>query len=124
VTMQGRGRPRGATNSSGCLSWFLIFAVALYYGVNIGEVYLRYYRLVDALDSQARLASAIDNGTIGRRIAAAVDDIGLPDSASNIVITRSADPRQIKIETSYSEHVHLPLFDHTFAFHPTATQPL
>jgi hypothetical protein len=114
---------RGAS-SSGCLLWLLFFVATLYYGVNIGEVYLRYYRLVDELDSQARVASALDNGTISRRIAAAVDEIGVPDSAARVLITRSTDPRQIKIETVYSEHVHLPLFDHTFAFHPTAIQPL
>jgi hypothetical protein len=118
-----RATRRGAS-SSGCLWWLLFFVATLYYGVNIGEVYIRYYRLVDELDSQARLASALDDGTIGRRIAAAVDEIGLPDTTSHILITRSADPRQIKIETAYSEHVHLPLFDHTFAFHPTAIQPL
>ena len=114
---------RGAS-SSGCLWWLLFLVAALFYGVNIGEVYLRYYRLVEELDSQARLASALDNDTIGRRIAAAVDEIGLPDSTSRVLITRSSSPRQIKIETAYSEHVHLPLFDHTFAFHPTAIQPL
>ena len=116
-------RRRGAS-SSGCLLWLLFFVATLYYGVNIGEVYIRYYRLADELDSEARVASALDNGTIGRRIAVAVDEIGLPDSASQVLITRSSDPRQIKIETAYSEHVHLPLFDHTFAFHPTAVQPL
>jgi hypothetical protein len=117
-------RSRRGASSSGCLWWLLVLVAALYYGVNIGEVYVRYYRLVDEMDSQARLASAIDNGTIGRRIVAAVTDIGLPDSAGNVVVTRSVDPRQIKIESSYSEHVHLPLFDHIFVFHPSATLPL
>jgi len=28
------------------------------------------------------------------------------------------------IETEYSESVDLPLFNHTFNFHPKATQPL
>jgi len=114
---------RGAS-AVGCLLWLLFFVAALYYGVNIGEVYVRYYRLQDELDSQARLASAIDNGTIGRRIAAAVDDIGLPDSAGNVTIWRSTDPRQITIETAYSERVNLPFFDHTFTFHLKATEPL
>jgi hypothetical protein len=118
------GRRRRGASSSGCLWWLLVLVATLYYGVNIGEVYVRYYRLVDEMDSQARLASAIDNGTIGRRIVAAVEDIGLPDSAGNVVITRSAEPREIKIESSYSEHVHLPLFDHIFVFHPSATLPL
>ena len=114
---------RGA-GTTGCLFSLLIFVALLYYGVNIGEVFFRYYRLLDEMDSQARLASALDNGTIQRRLAAAVQDIGLPDSAARVVVRRSTSPRQISIETAYSETVNLPFFNHTFAFHPTATQPL
>jgi len=114
---------RGAT-TTGCLFSLLIFSACLYYGVNIGEVYFRYYRLVDEMDSQARLAPGLDNGTIQRRIAATAQDIGLPDSAGRVVVLRSMSPRQITIETDYSETVELPFFLHTFAFHPRATQPL
>jgi hypothetical protein len=103
----------------------LIFVAVLYYGVNIGEVWFRYYRLVDEMQTQARLAAAIDDGTIRRRIQAAVENIGLPDSAGRrVVVRRTASPRQIVIETRYSESVSLPLFHHTFVFNPKATQPL
>ena len=34
------------------------------------------------------------------------------------------DEVQVTIETAYSETVTLPFFNHTFAFHPTSTQPL
>ena len=115
---------RGASNT-GCLLSLLILVALLYYGVNIGELYLRYYRLVDAMDTQARVAAALDNGTIHRRIVDAIDDIGLPEAATeNLAITRTPSPRQITIETEYSESVHLPLFDHTFHFHPKATESL
>jgi hypothetical protein len=115
---------RGAS-SSGCLFSLLIFVGLLYYGVNIGEVYFRYYRLKDEMQTQARLAAALDDGTIRRRIQAAVEDIGLPDSAgTRLIVRRTAMPRQILIETRYSEAVSLPLFNHSFSFHPKATQPL
>jgi hypothetical protein len=115
---------RGAS-STGCLVSLLIFVAVLYYGVNIGEVYFRYYRLLDEMQSQSRIAAALDDGTIRRRIQAAVQEIGLPDSAgARIVIRRTAMPRQIQIETRYGETVHLPLFTHTFNFSPRATQPL
>jgi hypothetical protein len=118
-----RAGARGAS-STGCLFSLLIFVALLYYGVNIGEVFFRYYRLVDELDSQARIASVLDNGTIQRRVAAAVEEIGLPDSAGRIYVRRSASPREITIETVYSETVDLPFFNYTFAFHPKATQRL
>jgi hypothetical protein len=123
VTVRGEGR-RGAS-TMGCLVSLLVLVAVLYYGVNIGEVYFRYYRLTDEMRTQARLASAIDNGTIQRRIAMAIQEIGLPEAASsNLQITRSAAPRQITIETDYSESVRLPLFNHTFQLHPKATAPL
>lgn len=115
---------RGAS-SGGCLFSLLIFVALLYYGVNIGEVFFRYYRLKDEMQTQARLAAALDDGTIRRRIQAAVEDLGLPDSAgTRLIVRRTAMPRQILIETRYSEAVSLPLFNHSFSFHPKATQPL
>ena len=116
---------RGAS-SAGCLLSLLIFVAVLYYGVNIGEVYFRYYRLVDEMQTETRIASGLDDGTIRRRIQAAIEDIGLPDSAggNRLQILRTASPREIVIETRYSESVSLPFFNHSFAFHPRATQPL
>jgi hypothetical protein len=102
----------------------VVFVAALYYGVNIGEVYFRYYRLLDEMDSQARIAAGLDNNTIARRIATAVKEIGIPDSAARVVVRRTPSPREITITTDYSESVDLPFFKHTFVFHPKATQPL
>ena len=119
------GRNRRGASRMGCLFSLLIFFGALYYGVNIGELYFRYYRLVDEMGTQARVASALDDGTIRRRIEAAVQEIGLPEDAStNLTVARTPSPREITIETEYRESVHLPLFDHTFTFHPKATEPL
>jgi len=122
VTRFPRGR-RGAT-STGCLVSLLFLVGALYYGVNIGELFFRYYRLLDEMQTEAQLAPSLDDGTIRRRIQAAAQDIGLPPEAQQIKIVRRASPREIVIETEYSESVDLPLFNHTFNFHPKATQPL
>ncbi|HKE92137.1 MAG TPA: hypothetical protein VKB45_17515 [Gemmatimonadales bacterium] len=118
-------RDRRGASTIGCLLSLLVLVAVLYYGVNIGEVYFRYYRILDEMQSQARVAAALDNGTIQRRIASAIQEIALPDDASsNLQITRSASPRQITIETEYAETVKLPLFVHTFHLHPKATEPL
>src|SRR3989454_11653913 len=87
------GRRRGAS-STGCLFSLLIFVAALYYSVNIGEVYFRYYRLLDEMQTQARLASALDDGTIQRRLQAAVQEIGLPDAAGNVRVVPRGAPRR------------------------------
>jgi len=118
------GSRRGAS-SSGCLLSLLLFVAALYYGVNIGEVYFRYYRLLDEMQTETRIASGLDDGTIRRRIQAAIEEIGVPNAAgSNLVIRRTAFPREIVIETRYGESVSLPFFNHTFSLHPRAVQPL
>src|SRR5213075_2155334 len=117
------GSRRGAS-SSGCLVTLLLFVAALYYGVNIGEVFFRYYRLLDEMQTQAQLALSLDDGTIRRRIQAAAQDIGLPAEAQQIRIARRVSPREIVIETEYAETVTLPLFTHSFTFHPKASQPL
>src|SRR5262247_3461580 len=102
----------------------LIFVAVLYYGVNIGEVYFRYYRLLDEMQTEAHLSAGLDDGTIRRRIQAAVEEIGVPDSAGGrqLQVRRTESPREIVIETRYSETVSLPFFNHHFAFHPRTTQ--
>ncbi|OLC07341.1 MAG: hypothetical protein AUH41_10655 [Gemmatimonadetes bacterium 13_1_40CM_66_11] len=119
------GSRRGAS-SSGCLLSLLIFVAALYYAVNIGEVFFRYYRLVDEMETEAHLAAGLDDGTIRRRIQAAIEEIGLPESAGGrpLQVFRTASPREFVIESRYSERVSLPFFNHSFSFHPRATQPL
>src|ERR1051325_3208622 len=122
VTRVFSGR-QGAT-SMGCLVSLLFLVAALYYGVNIGELFFRYYRLLDEMQTQAQLAPSLDDGTIRRRIQAAVQDIGLPPEAQQIKIARRASPREIVIETEYAEPVTLPLFTRPFTLHPKASQPL
>lgn len=115
---------RGKT-SVGCLLSLAVFAGLLYYGVNIGALWFRYYQFLDEMKTQARLSSALDDGTIRRRLQAKAENLGLPDSvAGRIVIRRTDAPRQIRIETRYSESVDLPFFKRTFVFTPRATQPL
>lgn len=114
---------RGAS-TIGCLISLLILAAALYYGINIGRVYLRYYQLTDTMRSNARLAPSLTDATIRRRLLTRVDELGLPQEAQKFVIKRSGKPRTISIETEYSEGVELPLFQHTFVFHPHIIEPL
>src|SRR5437016_14442640 len=102
---------RGAS-SFGCLLSLLIFVAALYYAVNIGEVFFRYYRLLDEMQTEAHLAAGLDDGTIRRRIQAAIEEIGLPDSAGNrqLQVYRSSLPREIVIVARCSVNVSQTVF--------------
>jgi len=108
----------------GCIFSLLVFAAVVYYGVNIGKVYLRYYQLQDTMRSNARLAPSLTDATIRRRLLIRVEELGLPEEARKLTIKRTGRPRTIMIETQYSETVDLPLFHHTFTFNPQIVEPL
>jgi hypothetical protein len=98
----------------------VLFLAALYYGVHIGQVYLRFYRLQDAMRFQAHMAPNLDNGTIGRRLVATADSI--LGQQPRFRIDRTG--KRITIQTEYSDRVELPFFKHTFLFRPRAEAPL
>lgn len=117
-------RNNRGTSSRGCLFSLLILVVVLYYGINIGEVWYKFYQMQDEMRSQARLAPGISDGVIRRRLRTKADDLGLPPEAREIRIQRAGDSRRIVIEAEYSESVDLPFFNHTFILTPRAEAPL
>jgi len=122
--MVNRASSRRGSSSTGCLLTLLVFSAVLYYGINIGEVYWRYYQYQDEMRSQARLAPSLSDGVIRRRLLLTVDRLGLPAEAQKIQIKRTARPRQITIQSEYAEELRLPLFHHTFHFRPSAVEGL
>lgn len=114
---------RAGAGGLGCLLSLLLFAGALYYGVNIGKVYLRYYQILDSMRTQARLAPSLDDEVIYRRLEAQADSL-FPGNPPEFSITRGGHPNRIVIETEYTDAVDLPLFKHTFVLRPKAEEPL
>lgn len=122
VTASWRNR-RGAS-TSGCLISIVLFAAAVYYGIHLGQPWVRYYELMDEMRVSARLAPTLSDAVIRRRLEQKVDELGLPAEARKFEISRSGKPRKIVITTQYSETVTVPLLTHTFDFTPTAEEPL
>jgi len=118
-----RPNSRRGAGGLGCLFSLLLFAAALYYGINIGQVYLRYYQILDGMRTQARLAPSLHDDVIDRRLTEQADSL-LPGGAPTFTIIRGGNPNRITIETEYSEEVNLPLFKHTFVLRPKAEEPL
>lgn len=100
----------------GCLVSLLLLVTIAYFGFNIGEVYLRFYRLRDAMAQEARFARNRNDNMIRSHLAAVADSLGLPDEAGRVRVSREAG--RIVISTEYSEHVELPLFVREFHFAP------
>jgi hypothetical protein len=116
-------RSRRGAGGLGCVVSLLLFGAALYYGLNIGQVYFRYYQLRDLMRSQARLAPSLQDDVIYRRLGAQADSI-LPGRHPRFKITRGGNPSRIVIETEYRDQVDLPLFKRTFVMRPRAEEPL
>ncbi|MGQ0767474.1 MAG: hypothetical protein ACT4OZ_17645 [Gemmatimonadota bacterium] len=115
------GRRRGASKL-GCLVGLLVAVAVLYFGFNIGEVWLRYYRYEDTIRQEARFARQNTDDEIRRRLAARADSLGLPDDASRVRIVRSGN--RITISADYEEIVELPGFVRTFRFRPNIASEL
>jgi len=88
----------------------------VYFGFNLGEVYIRFFRLKDAMVQEARFADTRTDDAIRTRLAAVADSLGLPDEAGQVRVIRSAN--RIVIASDYSEHVELPLFVRVIKFAP------
>lgn len=118
-------RSRRGGSTLGCILSLVLFAVALYYGVHIGQVYLRYYRLLEEMKTQARLAPGLEDEVLRRRLVGTTAELDLPAEASRFMILKPArTPPVIIIETRYQETVDLPLFKHTFKLHPRVEERL
>jgi hypothetical protein len=111
---------RGGRLSLGCLFSLLLLTVALYFGVNIGEVYWRYYRYQDAMEQEVRFAHLHSDQAIARRLALVAESLGLPDGARQLSIQRDDGRRHITLGASYAERVELPGFVRTLEFAPRA----
>jgi len=124
VSLRRLRNARGMTRL-GCLFTLLILATAIYYGVNVGAVYLRYYRLVDEMRTQAKVAPSIDDATIRRRVIRKIDALNISAEARReLDIRRSLRPREIRIQTTYRDTLELPFYKYVVTLKPEARQAL
>ena len=114
--------PRGGRSTLGCLLTLLLAVTALYFAVDVGEVYLRNYRYLDAMRQEARFAARRADAEIARRLVATADSLGLPEGAGHVTILRGDGV--VRIGADYYEHVELPVLLHELHFTPTAEAPL
>ena len=113
---------RRATGRStlGCLVGLLVVTAAIYFGVNIGEVYWKYYRYQDAMQQEVRFAQMRTDQAIARRLVSVAESFELPVAARQVQIRRDGATRRIYISAAYSQLVELPGFVRTFHFTPRA----
>lgn len=114
----------GKRSPLGCLFMILLLAAGGYYGWEVGEAYLRYYRMLDEMKVQARFATNLEDGVIRRRLRAKADELELPPDAKKITIRRRSRPREIIIQTEWLDTLDLPFVQHVKTFRAEAREPL
>jgi hypothetical protein len=113
---------RRGTSTLGCLVSLALFIGALYYGVHIGQVYLRYFELLDDMRGQAHMGAHLSDSEITTLLTAQADS--LLGETPRFRITRGGRPNRITIQTEYTESVDLPFFKHTFVLRPRAEEQI
>ena len=102
----------------GCLLGLLLMVTVVYFAMNVGEPYLRYYRYLDGMKQEARFSARFTDEEIQKRLASLADSLGLPEAAGHVRIRRASN--RISISASYYEHVEMPLIARDILFTPQA----
>jgi hypothetical protein len=100
----------------------VVIAVAvIYFGVNVGRTYWRFYQYQDDMRQEVRFARQRTNDQIVTHLRASADSLGLPEAAGKITIRRAQSA--ISIESDYYEIVEFPMYVREIHFNPKAEGP-
>lgn len=109
---------RGAS-TMGCLIPLLLLALAIYFAIDFGEAYFRYYQFKDAMGQEARFAATRTDNQINGHLSSLADSLQMPPGAELISIGRSST--SITISSDYDEVIKLPFKkEQVIHFHPSA----
>lgn len=117
---------RAGKGSMGCMTTLALFGAVVYFGLPVGQVYVRQYQFADEMRNSTILAPNLTDAVIRRRLIDKADELGLPPEAvKNLKIRRTGGTdRHITIDSEYEETVHFLSYSYTFHFTPHADQPL
>jgi hypothetical protein len=118
VTRRLEAHRRRGVSTLGCLFSLLIAAVVLYYAVDVGKVYWKYYRLRDEMENTARFAERKSDEDLQRHLAGVARDLDLPPEAQRFVIRRTQVPPVIAIRTQYQITLELPFHNRILTLRP------
>jgi hypothetical protein len=109
---------RKGASTLGCLIPLLILAVIIYFAIDFGTAYFRYYEFKDAMRQEARFSYERTDEQITKHLVALADTLELPVGANLITILRS--PSNVSISSDYDEVIRLPFKqERVLHFHPS-----
>jgi hypothetical protein len=109
---------RRGSSSLGCLVTLLLIAAVVYFAVNIGEHYFRFYQYQDSMRQEVKFAAHNSDALILRHLRERADSLGLPEAAGEVSLQR--DGRHIELESEYYVHLELPMMVREVRFNPHA----
>jgi hypothetical protein len=107
---------RPGASTLGCLFGMLVVVAAIYFGVNVGAPFFRYYQFRDAMRQEARFADRKSDLQIIVTLRLKADSLMLPAGAHKINVRRT--PSRITIWTDYAEEIDFPFVTRDITFRP------
>ncbi|MGH7582679.1 MAG: hypothetical protein ACREL5_05590 [Gemmatimonadales bacterium] len=118
-------RDRAGRGALGCLLTILLVGIVAYIGIQFLPPWMRYEQFEDEMRTDARFGVTLADSVIMVRLQATADTLGLPPAAHRISIRRTIVPAKIIIQSTYVEHVKLPIFGiKSMTFHASAEESL
>ena len=105
---------RGGRTRLGCLVVLLILSVLGYFGVDLAQPYMRFYRFRDSMAQEARFADHLSDSKIVANLRAQADSLGLPLEAQALSVRRTTGG--IEISSSWTEKVVFPGYTREIPF--------
>jgi hypothetical protein len=107
----------------GCLIPLLLLALAIYFAIDFGEAYFRFYQFKDAMGQEARFATTRTDDQINGHLRSLADSLSMPPGAELISIERTQT--SITISSDYDEVIKLPMNkEQVIHFHPSAVSSI
>lgn len=91
----------------GVLLWLIVLAAVGYYGFEVGGVYMRRYKLEEAVKLRLAYAGQLTNESIHQRVLDDIVGMDLPSEARNMTLVETDRPRALQVRIAYAETVNL-----------------
>lgn len=102
-----RAMGRSGNVKGALLLLLIVLAAVAYYGIEIGGVYWRRYKLEDTVVQDLTFAGQLTDEAIHQRVLDDVLAMDLPLTARNVQFVRSDGPRTLRVSISYVETANL-----------------
>ena len=107
MTALSRAIGRSGGVKGALLLLLIVLAAIGYYGIEIGGVYWRRYRLEETVVQQLSFAGQLTDEAVRQHVLDEVHAMGLPITDGNVQFARTDNPRALRVSISYVETANL-----------------